>query len=110
MFGNLIIPQMSERLIFSSLKYLQLIIPPILATFSAVCDNKEMEGLVPHMAYLTHSAQPDSFTVKSKYFLIYARFFSSCQFRYVIIGWQYSAAIVVENLSLSSYFSLPLSL
>ena len=72
MFGNLIIPQMSERLILSSLKYLHLIIPPIYVTFSAVCDNKEMEGMVPHMAYLTHSAQPDSFTVKSKYFLIHA--------------------------------------
>ena len=30
----------------------------VLKTFSAICDNKEMEDMTPHAAYLTHSAEP----------------------------------------------------
>ena len=38
------------------------------SSFSAVCDNKEMEAMVPTSGYLTHSAEPaHSFTVKSNF-------------------------------------------
>ena len=36
----------------------------LLAKFSAVCDNLEMEAMVPTNAYLTHSPTPDTFTVR----------------------------------------------
>ena len=41
---------------------------------SAVCDNREMEEMVPTSAYLTHSPTPDTFTVKYEYYVTLARF------------------------------------